>query len=456
MVDDTLSDRRPRVRRSIRRVVYWLGPVLLLIAAWQSWDAIEARRLERAADGLPGGLPRNIAIPFSADPRRVPGQMDAAAYYAAANIAAVTIGFVTRSERPFYSEVVAAYRESLLEGTDVPMSAREAASRYLARYELPLRLTRDAADLPYGGSAPGPESAYRFSGLITVSSLTRLRTLAAIASDDTDAAFALLIARMQLVRTYADRPPIWYGIAIAQEAEALAADTGILLSRTNLSDDQLQALDQGFGTVTSGASLEGMVTTLVSERLRTLEAIWSGRRVTGGAFQWLARPVLRHHATALVQVAGDAVAVSRLPWPKREAAMTEIDGRRSIVPEAVPFIGAWRIVPQLADLTASMAGAVAASRSARIAIAVERHRRQTKGLPSALNELIPPLQSEEKEDPFTGAPLEYVSSGDGYVVYSVGSDRRDDGGELTPDLPNGRMPGTLPAPDIGVRVSDRR
>jgi len=71
-------------------------------------------------------------------------------------------------------------------------------------------------------------------------------------------------------------------------------------------------------------------------------------------------------------------------------------------------------------------------------------------LPQKLSDVVS-TDDEQALDPFTGKPLLYSHNDDGYLVYSVGRDLKDEGGKLA-DLPRGRLPGTLPAPDVGVRV----
>jgi hypothetical protein len=446
------NQRPPRVRASIRRVLYWLLPVLLLIGAWQIWDAVEAARLTRAiSHAFPEGMPSDAA-----GPRRPGGEPDAGVYYAAANMAAVAIGFRTEDRRPSGPEVTTAVRESLMNNADPPPDVARSASEYLALYGMPLRLIEEAREYPYGGATPGPESAYRLSGLSTLAGLTGLRMLDLIRRGETDSAFDALIARMQFVRAFADRPGLLDTRLRMQQMQRLATDTGILLSRATLSDAQLTTLLDTFDAVAGLSNLDEVIAFDASRLLGALESIWNGRRAGAGALVWLARPVLRHHATALIQITADARAAARLPWRDRAAAMAAIDERRSIVPELIRFIAPWRILPQLQDATASMAAGVAAERRARMAVALERYRRQFRVLPARLIDLASDLGMEQMQDPFTGETLKYTQNGREYVVYSIGSDGRDDGGTLMPDLPRGRMPGTVPPPDVGTRVSNLR
>jgi hypothetical protein len=68
-------------------------------------------------------------------------------------------------------------------------------------------------------------------------------------------------------------------------------------------------------------------------------------------------------------------------------------------------------------------------RTTQTAIAIERFRRAHNGeIPTDLNELIPTYMPSLPRDPFDGEPLRFKRRDSGYVVYSIGSDLRDDGG----------------------------
>jgi len=91
-----------------------------------------------------------------------------------------------------------------------------------------------------------------------------------------------------------------------------------------------------------------------------------------------------------------------------------------------------------APLTNSLdkhARAMTSVRLSRTALAVERFRLRHGLLPVSLTVLVPDDLPEVPTDPFDGKPLKYRRLDQGYVVYSVGPDGRDDGGrEPPPDL----------------------
>jgi hypothetical protein len=63
-----------------------------------------------------------------------------------------------------------------------------------------------------------------------------------------------------------------------------------------------------------------------------------------------------------------------------------------------------------------------------VAVAAERYRRDHGSWPAKIDELKPAYIKAVPTDPYDGQPLRYKRLPDGAVVYSVGPDKRDDGG----------------------------
>lgn len=69
--------------------------------------------------------------------------------------------------------------------------------------------------------------------------------------------------------------------------------------------------------------------------------------------------------------------------------------------------------------------------AARTGLACRLHKSRTGRFPESLEELVPDLLKEVPIDPFTGKPLVYRREGAGFIVYSLGSNQKDDGGRST-------------------------
>jgi hypothetical protein len=92
------------------------------------------------------------------------------------------------------------------------------------------------------------------------------------------------------------------------------------------------------------------------------------------------------------------------------------------------------------------------ARVGRAVIALERFRRTNDALPPSVEQLRLSDSSPLPRDPMTGAPLRLAADARSYVIYSVGSDGKDDGGSVAgrPAAPTWAKPS--PAADWGIRV----
>lgn len=74
-------------------------------------------------------------------------------------------------------------------------------------------------------------------------------------------------------------------------------------------------------------------------------------------------------------------------------------------------------------------------RLAKTAVALERYRfAHQNRYPDSLNALVPEYLPTVPEDIFADSPPQYRRRGEGYVLYSIGSDRKDDGGSKENDV----------------------
>lgn len=73
----------------------------------------------------------------------------------------------------------------------------------------------------------------------------------------------------------------------------------------------------------------------------------------------------------------------------------------------------------------------AKSELAELALQLDWYRRDNGHYPKTLSALNSSPDEEPAADPFTGRPLGYQASPDGYALYSAGWNKRDDGGRMT-------------------------
>jgi hypothetical protein len=85
-------------------------------------------------------------------------------------------------------------------------------------------------------------------------------------------------------------------------------------------------------------------------------------------------------------------------------------------------------------------------RCARAALAAERYRRSHGDWPQSLADLVPRFLPTVPLDPFDGKPLRYRKTDHGAIVYSVGEDGCDDGGDPNPP------PNAIPPRDVVFKL----
>jgi hypothetical protein len=106
------------------------------------------------------------------------------------------------------------------------------------------------------------------------------------------------------------------------------------------------------------------------------------------------------------------------------------------------FILSRMMLPALGAAFTKEARFEAKLRDAQTALAIERYRLVNGSLPGQLNDLVPAFLPAVPADPFDGKPLRYKLLATGYIVYSVGEDREDNGGTEKTSKGQSYVPGT--------------
>ncbi|HYT94980.1 MAG TPA: hypothetical protein VEL76_40060 [Gemmataceae bacterium] len=146
--------------------------------------------------------------------------------------------------------------------------------------------------------------------------------------------------------------------------------------------------------------------------------------------------LLRHH-TQLVEA-------MKLPVAQRAARVSQLSPEMGKAPFLVRH---WSLGGSA--LMEADARSQAQLRCAIAAVAAERHRQERGTWPDSLAALAAKgYLKAVPADPFDGAPLRWRPLPDGVLIYSVGQDGKDDGGNLD------RTDPTREGTDIGVRLWD--
>lgn len=112
--------------------------------------------------------------------------------------------------------------------------------------------------------------------------------------------------------------------------------------------------------------------------------------------------------------------------------------------------------PTLNSVFPKAASLATRARQAGIACAIQEYALSEKALPSSLDQLVPKYLDEIPHDVINGGAMHYRSDGKEYVLWSVGWNEKDDGGEGSPNerspekkldwVWKGRLPETFAVP----------
>ena len=444
----------PRARPRFRKFAIAAFVVLIPIALFALWDYVEARRLGAAVKSLREAK-QPLTTQFSYSDTTRPD--NAVRYYDAAS-ALVDLsdtygptGLLQRLDRGEAGspELIAAVR-AILERN------REAES-----------LLERATELEFYGMRPGFSYNYQWDRLMNLSRLADLRAYERLSARDADGAGLALIRSLRLVR-----PLNWNARAQSIEPMSTWSSTAAHRAMRTLpevlqlrpSDEMLEVLRQRIGTLDLDDAIEQSVK---MERALLVQTFWDEshqwyarpwRNVVPQPFWQLLRPWLAHRVVNLIAFHNRAEATARRPWPQR------LDVHGTEPPPVRPgFLGTLR-AEYSEEVTryfhsqrvSSIGRRLALTRSALTLMAIEQYRRANAGVaPARLSSLVPQYLNAVPVDPYSGQELRYRSEPDRVVVYSVGVNRKDDGGEKLGEGPSRRWSvyrRDEPTPDIGLMM----
>ncbi|MDO8794603.1 MAG: hypothetical protein Q7J25_08295 [Vicinamibacterales bacterium] len=440
------------VRPALRRVAIVAFVILLPVVAHSVWDYIELHRLVHEIEAIRARSEPVSERDVLGNGRQLTEERDAASYYLAGAMLAL-------GTSPY--RVTTPIREWLAE----PAPDRQSLPKLVTPLQQCVEDARDAltladqaARLPFNGFPGGTEYSYRAASVAELSELVSARTLSLSASGDGDAAVESVIRGLQMRRAL--REARWFSVRGNPVAAVLS-----------LSRPSPEALARLQAALEMEDKPERALENLLWERARYVEGTW--RRYYGfdpdvprryslpmrSITETVMRPWFSHKAVEVLRVWAELVPVAKLPWPQQAKASAEALDRFRAEESRRP--GGSNPMINRGIALDSFARAVDPTpliidRSSRVALAVERFRRDRGDLPGALSDLVPTFLIEIPIDPFSGRSLVFRPATGAYTIYSVGPNQKDDRGDVSTDLPRPVKRGSdgniIRAADIGIRV----
>ena len=161
------------------------------------------------------------------------------------------------------------------------------------------------------------------------------------------------------------------------------------------------------------------------------------------AMRLVPRAYFRMDMAHYIDLMTQYVEASRKPYPESFRAGARV-GRD--MEQQIPrhYIICRMLIPALGRVFAQGQLHVARLDCARVGLAALRYRAKHGGLPDKLEALAPDLIAALPPDPYSGKPLFYRKAADGFVIYAIGDNGKDDGGDI--ERAGGEQP------DVGFRV----
>jgi hypothetical protein len=175
---------------------------------------------------------------------------------------------------------------------------------------------------------------------------------------------------------------------------------------------------------------------------------------------WRYKPHVSYNHALGLRLCNQALEISKLTWGARQAAMDGLPMPAHERETAMFHLLFTQLMSDRSVFSGIQAAAVrdqALLRCAVVGIACERYRLEYQEWPATLETIPRDLLSELPDDPYSGKPLRYRHTEDGVVVYSVGPNLADDGGDLEerPALvAMDKDDNGLPRLRVGVRPGD--
>jgi hypothetical protein len=459
------ADRRPRVRPGFRRAAIVIFIVLVPIAAHALWDYIEIQRLQREIEAIRAqGEPVTERVAGRGYRRLTPDQELAGRYIMAAAVLASPAAKRHRDTVAPLLAHMAGHAPKGFNRADVAQRLDAATAQATDA----LTLLDRGANLPFAGFPPGTGYSYQLSDVLGLQQILAVRTASLSLAGQGDAAVASAITSL---RTRKVPEPSY-------DFPHPGYETAVILSFTTPSDDSLRGLLKELEAQDQPNAIADQT---MKDRAAFMDRVFG--RVYGGdpempgvrrstrdgflAVFW--RPWFTRRFVDRLRGWNELVTASRLPWPEKDIAMWAIYDRFPATGPANPNgQSSWlaRRLPldlkyALEILPRSHRHSLTLDRASAAAIAVTLYRMDHAGaMPPTLEDCVPAFLPAVPEDPATGGPLLFQVTHDAFTIYSVGLDKRDDGGDLTSDLravdERGWGQRRLRGKDVGIRVLLKR
>ena len=328
----------------------------------------------------------------------------------------------------------------------LPVDYLDKVESLLENHREPLALIRHAASLPQCRYPTHKQDMGHLScGSFELRGMGRVLAVAAVVRaerGDLEEAIRYLMDELALSNSLKQMPTTdcaWDRLGLADQA---VGHLPRMVSRHEWTDEQLVRMTEA---IRGTEEPDMLFRAFAGEQATVLDTMSRGIKFVQRAVTWSEREPsgIQKTAAAVIEVSGlrerntlvymdlhqRMLDASRKPFPAPLIAGQMYGEEASALPAHL-FL-ARIFAAGTKPFVTSVASSLAWSRTACAALAAERFRLARGRWPETLDELVPAYLDAVPEDPFDGKPLRYRRRPDGFTVYSIGENGRDDGGDET-------------------------
>jgi hypothetical protein len=362
---------------------------------------------------------------------------DAAVYYQEA------LSSVPISDPENLNKLNTFYRKNIisLPANQFPSEINEKVAQNMVKLQPVLEKLDKAGDLPLSRFDIGLEQGMkvcktRLNSVQAAFFLLSLRTLHLILKSEDDAAADSMVTMLKLLRVLDSYPTMVLHTTKSLLVANACQDIHLLLEQAHPSEKALAKLQDALSQTIPANTLERM---FFAERAYQLE-IARNLLPDNIASRFLQNNVpplperlslpssrlgrlrVRLASIHYLRDMAKLIAATQHPWP--QPLDTTAAKMPLLAEKPVGLLSGGAVFIRLTAETLALV------RCTILTVAVERYRRKHGELPSSLDDLHPTYIDSLPLDPFTGKELLFSRDEKAYVVYSVGANRKDDGGSI--------------------------
>ncbi len=346
--------------------------------------------------------------------------------------------------------VVDTLRDALAQASDAVATARRIESLSNGRHDVPWTASPLAS--PSGHLSESRKIVY----------LLTFDALATAADGDRDRGLRSCVAALNVARSIGDEPLMTSQLGRIGSGNLALTTTERVLGQGAASDPVLRSLQSLLHTEAleplalialrgdRAANNEGLDLAYRGEMALQEMLNWRPRQPEGWDVVWHwwhEKQFVRANQAVLIEQLSKLVESAKGPPGELRAGLQAAEAWASDPDQEHPAsVMARALIPAMTKAARAVLRYQAACLTAETAIAVERFRLAHHRWPQPLQEIVPNYLEKLPDDPFGDGPLLYRRTKEGVVIYSVGPNEKDDGGDVQA---RGGQP-----PDIGFRLYD--